>query len=208
MIKSKAKKESDRKDKVIRALTIFALILLGMVIHSHYLLANLPKEFECNFPPDTSQGGKVMVNETPRHQVYGLAFGLFQKIYRCEKDCSVEFANNIRAYGYFYTDTYRQKMLSYAASREGYNRKRIRSISEHGNYKQSKVIPLGNGVWVVYLDVVEKEYIGSKKVRDAIMRYPVVMVKNDVDRENNPWRLAFDDPDEYENVDGKPRRLK
>ena len=44
----------------------------------------------------------------------------------------------------------------------------------------------------MFLDVVERELIGGKVVRDAVMRYPLIVTQYDVDREKNPWRLAID----------------
>lgn len=200
-MKSKAIKESDRKDKVIRGLTIFAVILLGLVLHAHWLLATLPKEFECHFPPDLSRGGMVKVNEFQRHEVYAFAYNVFQQINRCEQDCAVELQNNIRKYGYFVTDSYRPQLLNMAKINESDNRRKVRGISEYGAYSDSKVVPLGNNTWVVYLDVVERELIGGKVVRDAVMRYPLIVTQYDVDREKNPWRLAID------GMKGQPKRL-
>ena len=200
-MKSKAIKESDRKDKVIRGLTIFAVILLGLVLHAHWLLATLPKEFECHFPPDLSRGGMVKVNEFQRHEVYAFAYNVYQQLNRCEQDCAVEFQDNIRKYGYFVTDSYRPQLMNLAKVKESDNRRKVRGISEYGAYSDSKVVPLGNNTWIVYLDVVERELIGGKVVRDAVMRYPLIVTKYNVNREKNPWRLAID------GMNGQPKRL-
>lgn len=201
MKNSKVKNESDRKDKVIRALTIFSVILLGLVLHAHYLLATLPKEFECHFPPDLSRGGTVKVNEYQRHEVYAFTFRIWQQLYRCESDCSTEFEANIRRYGYFLTDSYRPALMAEAKRREQDNRRRVRSVSEVGRFSDDKVVPLGNDVWIVYLDIKEVESIGGRPVREAVMRYPVIVSRFDVDRERNPWRLAID------GLQGNPTRL-
>ena len=200
-MKSKAIKESDRKDKVIRGLTIFAVILLGLVLHAHWLLATLPKEFECHFPPDLSRGGMVKVNEFQRHEVYAFAYNVYQQLNRCEQDCAVEFQDNIRKYGYFVTDSYRPQLMNLAKVKESDNRRKVRGISEYGAYSDSKVVPLGNNTLIVYLDVVELELIGGKVVRDAVMRYPLIVTKYNVNREKNPWRLAID------GMKGQPKRL-
>lgn len=189
---SQAKKETDRKDKIIRVLTIFVIVLMAMVANAQYLLATLPKDFECHFPPDLSKGGMVRVNEFQPHEVYAFALYLRQQTYRCEEDCAVEFDSNIKRYGYYYTDTYRPVLLSDAQKNESSNRKRVRSVGEFGSYTESKVTPLGNDTWVVYLDVIERETIGGKEVRRAVMRYPIRVVRHDVDRERNPWRLGID----------------
>ncbi len=199
---SQAKSESDRKDKVIRALSLFAIILLGLVMHAHFLLATLPKEFECHFPPDLSKGGSVKVNATPRHEVYAFALMIYQQTYRCEYDCAVDFNHNLRRYGYFFSDAYRLKLLKQAKALAGHNRRRVRSIAEFGRYAENKVVPQGNGVWVVFLDVLERELIGGKPVRKAVMRYPLIIARSDVDREKNPWRLVI------EGLRGQPQRLQ
>jgi len=189
---SKTVKASDRKDRIIRGLVIFCIFLLGLVFHAQYLLATVPKEFECHFPPDLSKGGMVKVNEFQRHEVYAFAFKIFQQVYRCEDDCSIEFGGNVRKYGHYLTESYRHELKAIATRSESENRRTSRTISEYGIFKESKVIPLGNDTWVVYLDVNEKYYIGGKLVRNPIMRYPLIITKYDVDREKNPWRLGID----------------
>lgn len=200
-MQSKAVKESDRKDKVIRGLTIFSVFLFGLVAHAHFLLATLPKEFECHFPPDLSRGGMVKVNEYQRHEVYAFAYQIFQQLNRCENDCAEEYEANIRKYGYFLTDEYRPQLFTEAKRLQNDNRRKVRSVEEYGRYSDDKVQPLGNDVWVVYLDVTEKELIGGKVVRNAVMRYPIVVSRFDVDREKNPWRLGID------GYKGLPKRL-
>ena len=202
MINSKAKKESDRKDKVIRSLTIFCIFILGLLGHSHFLLATVPTTFELHLPPDLTRGGVVKVNEHQKHEVYALALDLYQKLYRCEKNCAQEFPENIRKYGYFLTDEYRPKLLKQAKNLHAYNSKKRRSISEFGVFKEEKVISLGGNRWVVFLDVNEKEFIGQKLTRDAVLRYPVLISTFDVDRDKNPWRLALD------GLQSKAKRLK
>lgn len=201
MMNSRARKESDRKDKLIRALSIVLLVVLGLLGHAHFLLATLPKEFECHFPPDLSRGGMVKVNEFQRHEIYAFAFKIHQQLYRCEEDCAQDFERNIRKYGYYTSDSYRNQLLQQAQKNASSLRRRVRSISEYGLFSDNKVSPLGNGRWVVYLDVRERESIGGKTVRDALMRYPLIVARHDVDRLKNPWRLAI------AGLHNEPRRL-
>ncbi|MFB2639920.1 PFL_4703 family integrating conjugative element protein [Shewanella bicestrii] len=201
VIKSRALSASDKKDKIIRALTIFSIILLGLVGYAMNLLATLPKEFECHFPPDLSRGGMVKVNEWQSHEIYAFAYRIWQKVKRCEEDCSIEYPKNINNYGYYFTDSYRPTITSQSLEEAVNNRKRARSITEYGNFIEDKVVYLGNEKWVVYLDVKEQEHIGGKKVRDAVVRYPIIVSVFDVDREKNPWRLGID------GLQGEPKRL-
>lgn len=201
---SKAARESDRKDKIIRFLAIAVIFFTGLLGHAHYLLATLPQDFECHFPPDLSRGGTVGVNEFGKHEVYAFAHDIYQKVYRCESDCSKEFEDNVRAYGNYFTDKYRPELIAEAKRKETGNRRKVRSLTEYGIYNESKVVELGNDTWLVYLDVTEREYVGRKKTREAVIRYPLYIGKNDVDRDKNPWRLAIDGY--YK--DQQPKRLK
>lgn len=190
MSKSKAVAKTDQKDKLIRVQTIFIIILFGMVVHAHYLLGTYPKEIEMHIPPDLSNGG-VASREPLPHEVYAFAYQIWQKTARCEQDCSKEYGKNIRAFGHYFTDSYRNNLLSEASQLESQNRFRIRSIREARPYSREYVEKKSGSSWVVDLQVQEVERIGSKIVRDATVTYPIVVMKYDIDRQKNPWGLAI-----------------
>ncbi|WP_052447982.1 DUF2895 family protein [Vibrio rotiferianus] len=189
---NRSKRKSDLKDKIIRGLTVFVLVLLGMLGHAQYRLSLNNETFQCSVPPDLSRGGLVRVNEFYKHEVYAFAREIFQQTYRCEKDCSKEFEQNVNKYSNYYTHSYKPKLLAKAKVDRKRNKGRVRYVSEYGVYDDSKVDKLGNDTFLVHIDFREVEYIGTKKVRDAVVRYPLRVGKVDVDRQKNPWRLQID----------------
>ncbi|HDS1208459.1 TPA: DUF2895 family protein [Shewanella algae] len=188
MFQNKPKRARDLQDKVIRFLTIVLLGSLVLLGHAHYRLSVMPSEFECQVPPDLSNGATIKVNEQRKENLYALAFMIHQKTFSCKSDCATDIPSNIRDYGYYYTTEYRTELLKNTYSRD---RGKERTISEQGHYSESKVINRGANTWVVFIDVNVKDYIGGRKVRDAVIRYPYIIVKGDVDREKNPWRLQI-----------------
>ena len=46
--------------------------------------------------------------------------------------------------------------------------------------------------WVVTLDISADEYHGAEQVKRALVRYPIKVVRVDVDPARNPFGLALD----------------
>ena len=55
--------------------------------------------------------------------------------------------------------------------------------------------------WVVSLDVTADEYYASEQVKRALVRYPLKVLRIDVDPQRNPFGLAIDC------YDGAPQRI-
>lgn len=56
--------------------------------------------------------------------------------------------------------------------------------------------------WIVTLDVSADEYYGAEQVKRALVRYPLKVVRLDVDPQHNPFGLALDC------YDGAPQRIE
>ena len=50
----------------------------------------------------------------------------------------------------------------------------------------------GDSAWTVLLDMQLMETFKGQPIKDTYIRYPIRVVRFDVDRERNPWRLAID----------------
>jgi integrating conjugative element protein (TIGR03746 family) len=51
---------------------------------------------------------------------------------------------------------------------------------------------LSGSDWIVTLDLDVDEYYRGDLVKRAFVRYPIRVVRYDVDPEHNPWGLALD----------------
>ena len=59
-------------------------------------------------------------------------------------------------------------------------------------FSEERVQTLQDGVWVVFLDMELFESVKGMAVKRKQIRYPLRVVRYDIDREANPWGLALD----------------
>jgi integrating conjugative element protein (TIGR03746 family) len=76
-------------------------------------------------------------------------------------------------------------------------RQRVRGIYEipgrgYGDDPATRVKVVSDRDWIVTLDVSADEYYGSEQVKRALVRYPIKVVRLDIDPEHNPFGLALD----------------
>ncbi|MEE3559922.1 DUF2895 family protein, partial [Pseudomonas aeruginosa] len=76
-------------------------------------------------------------------------------------------------------------------------RQRVRGIYEipgrgYGDDPATRVKVVSDRDWIVTLDVSADEYYGSEQVKRALVRYPIKVVRLDIDPERNPFGLALD----------------
>ena len=76
-------------------------------------------------------------------------------------------------------------------------RQRVRGIYEipgrgYGDDPATRVKVLSDRDWVVTLDVSADEYYGSEQVKRALVRYPLKVMRIDVDPKRNPFGLVID----------------
>ncbi|MBY8168159.1 TIGR03746 family integrating conjugative element protein [Vibrio fluvialis] len=203
---SRAKRELDRKDKLIRVLTIFSLCLIGLLFYAQFRMSDLAKqlvgEFQCFVPPDLSRGGLIKVNEYPNQTVYAFAREIFQQTMRCESDCAEEYPKKVAMFRNYYTEPYWHELKQKAEAEKGRNRGRVRYVQEVGFFSDDKVTRLGNDTFKVELTVNEVEYIGVKKVRDAKVIYPFIVGAVNIDYQKNPWKLQIG------GTESEPTRIK
>ncbi len=62
----------------------------------------------------------------------------------------------------------------------------------YGDDPATRVKVVSDRDWIVTLDVSADEYYGSEQVKRALVRYPIKVVRLDIDPERNPFGLALD----------------
>jgi integrating conjugative element protein (TIGR03746 family) len=71
---------------------------------------------------------------------------------------------------------------------------RVRALYEApgAQYADSRVEVLGPNAWTVTIEAVIEETVAGMPVKHTRIRYPLRVVRYDVDRELNPWGMAID----------------
>lgn len=184
------------------ALAGLTVVALGMWIGWY----SAPSRMTFHLPPDLRNGVELRANEIPPAHVYAFAYYLLQNVNYWPQDGQKDYAANIYRYSAYFTPKFREDLVNDVNERghKGELLMRMRTVHEvtgHG-YEGKRVDVLGNGVWVVWLDLDISESVKGLVVKNTSLRYPVRVVSYEVNPDQNPYGLALDG---Y--TDEGPRRL-
>ncbi len=158
-----------------------------------------PRDLTIHVPPDLRSGSTRKWWEVPPESVYAFAFYVFQQLNRWPTNGEVDYPRNLYALSAYLTPNCRsflQQDFEYRRS-AGELRQRVRGLYEipgrgYGDDPTARVKTVSERDWIVTLDVSADEYYGSEQVKRALVRYPLKVVRLDVDPAHNPFGLALD----------------
>ena len=165
-----------------------------------YFAHAMPKKIDLHVATDMKAGDTVQyVNgqaPVPDVNVYGFAYYIWQQLNRWQADGSTDYGQQIFRFQSYVTPSCRAQLQADMQNRHsaGELRGRTRQMTEIPGlgYAANRVIADGTASWTVLLDMQLMETFRGQPVKDAFIRYPIRVVRYDVDRERNPWRLAID----------------
>lgn len=186
----------ETRDRHIMSLHIIVVVLFLLCFMFWYGWQQAPKKLTVHIPPDLRQGSEQTPNEVPPPNVYTFASYIFQQLNFWEDDGATEYGNNIFKLQHYLTPAYKDYLESdfQRRTKRGETIERRRTVSElpAASYSPERVRILSDGSWIVYLDYETAEYINGQQVKRASVRWPLRVVRYDVNREKNPWGLALD----------------
>lgn len=167
-----------------------------------------PDELTIHNPPDLRSGSTRAWWEVDPSSVYTYTFYVWQQLNRWHVDGRTDYRRQLNKLSPFFTQSC---MAHLNQDYESRNRRqelqgRVRGLYEipgrgyHAG-EQGSVKVISRDLWVVNLDVVVNETFRGEPVRDIYVRYPIRVLRADVDPQRNPWGLLIDC------FDGAPERL-
>jgi integrating conjugative element protein (TIGR03746 family) len=205
---SRFKNEVTRLDAHVKSLRIGCGLLFLALLLTGFGWWSAPRDMTIHVPPDLRSGSTRKWWEVPPETVYTFGFYIFQQLNRWPNNGEEDYPRNLRQLGAFLTPTCKLQLEQEFEQRRagGELRKRTRGVYEipergYSDNPTLRVKPLGPDAWVVNLDLTADEYYGSEKVKRALVRYPLHVVRLDTDPERNPFGLALNC------YSGKPQRL-
>ena len=193
---SRYRHESDNQRAHIVSLWLVIMLLAGFLAHAHYGWSQAPSAITLHIPPDLTSGAMVRVGEVPRPNIYGFGYYLWQQLNRWPHDGAKDFPAKLYRFAAYVTPACRAKLERdmQQRGRQGELLGRVRALYEApgAQYEDTRVQALGPNAWVVTLDAVIEETVAGMEVKHTRIRYPLRIVRYDVDRELNPWGLAID----------------
>ncbi|MEQ1636818.1 MAG: PFL_4703 family integrating conjugative element protein [Methylococcales bacterium] len=146
-------------------------------------------------PPDLRTGAAVKSDELHPAHIYAFANTLFQQANHWgngEKD----YAEKIFKFSAYFTPTYHDALLTDMQLRgkngELVDRTRTIQPATTNGFEDRRVAILSDNTWVVWLDFNIRESVKGMEVKNVTIRYPLRVVRYDIDLDQNPWGLALD----------------
>lgn len=184
------------RDAHIISLRLALGIMTVMLLALSYGWYRAPQDLTIHIPPDLRHGSTRPWWEVPPGDVYAFTFYIFQQINRWPANGEEDYQHNITRLRAYLTPGCLAKMNTDWQQRKdrGELRERVRGVYEipGRGFKPERVAVLSRDSWTVTLDLSVDEYYQAEPVKRALVRYPVSVVRQDIDAEKNPWGLALD----------------
>ncbi len=174
------------------ALGIMAVIILAL----GYGWYRAPQHLTIHIPPDLRHGSTRPWWDIPPGDIYAFTFYIFQQLNRWPTNGDDDYPQNIARLRAYLTPACQARLNQDWQQRKdrGELRERVRGVYEipGRGFKPERVAVLSRDSWTVTLDLSVDEYYQAEPVKRALVRYPVSVVRFDIDPEKNPWGLALD----------------
>ncbi|PZP98280.1 MAG: TIGR03746 family integrating conjugative element protein [Variovorax paradoxus] len=166
-----------------------------------YMAYLVPKNLNVHLLPSVSVSSTVQVQDgeslVPAANVYSFAYYVWQQVNRWSADGAADYGAQIFRVQNYVTPRCIAQLTGDLQARQkaGELRQRTRHMSEIPGlgFQANRVIADDSGMgWTVFMDMQIQETYRGQGVKDVFIRYPIRVVRYDVDRERNPWQLAVD----------------
>ncbi|WP_101776036.1 PFL_4703 family integrating conjugative element protein [Pasteurella oralis] len=179
----------------IQSLRIVIFILTALCLFLGYGWHKAPDNLTIHNPPDLRSGSTRAWWEIPTSSVYSFSFYIFQQLNRWPTDGYTDYKRNIEALRNYLTPACYEFFLKDYEQRDllGELQGRVRGVYEipGRGFSESRVKVHSQDNWDVILDLSTDEYYKDDPVKRVLVRYPINVVRYDVNPETNPWGLAL-----------------
>lgn len=153
------------------------------------------QDVRIHIPPDLRTGAILHSDQVLPVHVYAFVNTVFQQVNHWENG-QTDFGAKLFGVGAYVTPTFRD-YLTADMERRGKNgelseRSRIIQPLTGLGFEDRRVAVIGLDAWVVWLDYNIREYVKGLEVKNINVRFPIRVVRYDIDLESNPWGLALD----------------
>lgn len=184
------------RDAHILTLRLALAAMTAVMLALCYGWYRAPQDLTIHNPPDLRHGSTRPWWDVPPGDVYAFTFYIFQQLNRWPANGDEDYPRNISRLRTYLTPACQAKLnRDYQARRDrGELRGRVRGVYEipGRGFSPERVQVLSRDNWTVTLDLSVDEYYQAEPVKRALVRYPVSVVRFDIDPEKNPWGLALD----------------
>ncbi|MFA0053641.1 PFL_4703 family integrating conjugative element protein [Vibrio echinoideorum] len=184
------------RDAHIRSLRVALVCISGVAAFSMFGWYQAGEGIIVHTPPDLTSGTSRPWWEVPKPNVYSFGVQIFTQINRWATDGQVDYSQNLHLYRSYLTPqcfkTLEQDLNQKRSRGELSGRERSLAQNPSLGFEEWRVTSKGRDTWVVNADLELKEYVSNELVKHNLIRWPLKIVRYDIDRNANPWGLALD----------------
>jgi integrating conjugative element protein (TIGR03746 family) len=158
-----------------------------------------PTSLTVHVPPDLRSGSTRKWWDVPPENIYSFALYIFGQLNRWPTDGEADYQRAIYALQSYLTPSCRTFLEGDFEFRRaaGELRDRVRGVYEvlgrgYSDDPELRVTQLDADSWLVKLDLNADEYYAAEPVKRVVVRYPLRVIRFDIDPERNKWGLALD----------------
>lgn len=192
------RKKVDAQQAHIYSLRLIIGLMVVLGLYMAYGWQSAPKDLTIHVPPDLRSGSTRMWWDVPPETVYSFGLYIFQQVNRWTVDGETDYQDNIARLTSYLTPscrTYLERDFELRRN-SGELRRRERGVSEIpgrgiNDTSEQHIQQHSINDWTVNLDIVADEFYGGERVKRAFARYPLHILRSDVDPESNPFGLTW-----------------
>lgn len=192
---ARVKRALDGRDAHIVTLRLIIILLAGVIAYALYGWSKAPERIVVDIPPDLRSGSTRGVDERHPYNVYAFSLYMWQQLNNWPVSGEENYARNLNAFQCYMTPQFKAELerdLQARGSRSELKRTRALHEMYDRPYEAKRVWIESPESWVTYIDAALKETYEGQVVKDSFIRYPLRVVRYDVDGECNPFGLALD----------------
>jgi len=170
---------------------IISIALLGTIVG----WKQAPEHIKIDIPPDLRSGSTRGIDERHPFNVYAFGYYISQQLNNWPVNGVDDYKARIESLGCYFTPKFKGDLeRDYERRMLNHELQRTRALQEMPDrpYNEKRVYTESGDSWVSFYDVNVKETFHSEVVKNIFVRYPIRVVRWDVDPECNLWGLALD----------------
>ncbi len=202
---SRIKKALDANSSHIMTLRIIIMLLIIILLYSISGWKAAPEHIKIDIPPDLRSGSTRGINERHPFNIYSFGLYIFQQLNNWPVKGLNDYKKQIGALSCYFTPRFKGELeRDYTRRQKNHELNRTRAMQEVPDkpYEPNRIYKESDDTWVAYYDINIKETFRAEIIKNIFVRYPIRVVRWDVDPECNLWGLAID------GYFGEPTRLE
>ncbi len=202
---SRIKKALDANSSHIMTLRIIIMLLIIILLYSISGWKAAPQHIKIDIPPDLRTGSTRGIKERHPFNIYSFGLYIFQQLNNWPVMGLDDYRKQIGALSCYFTPRFKGELeRDYTRRQKNHELNRTRAMQEVPDkpYEPNRIYKESDDTWVAYYDINIKETFRAEIIKNIFVRYPIRVVRWDVDPECNLWGLAID------GYFGEPTRLE